>query len=198
MDAGATPRGAILLNAYASSSSLRSRSRGDSETYDFGGYFLAQTWAGEGTFVLRSAVSPSGYGFHYFVGALYYMFGRNQFLVQFLNATIGSLAVPVVYLIARKLFDERVARWPALFMAFFPQMIFWSCGMYKDPAILLCIALAIYGVLSLRDRFTIRGPRPLCSIVPRPDYATLLHLLRRRIRYRGHVRLRSAAGSWAA
>ena len=38
-------------------------------------------------------------------------------------------------------------------MAFFPQMIFWSAAMYKDPAILLCIALCMYSVLKLRYRF---------------------------------------------
>src|SRR6185436_20227428 len=133
--------GAILLNAYAGNSQFAQAFWGDSETYDFGGWYVAQAWAGEGTYVARAATSASGYGFHYFVGAVYYLFGRNQLLVQFLNATIGSLAVPVVYLIARNLFDTRSARWPALMTAFFPQMIFWSCGMYKDPSILLFIAL---------------------------------------------------------
>jgi hypothetical protein len=37
-------------------------------------------------------------------------------------------------------------------MAFFPQMVFWSTGIYKDPAILLSISLAIYAVVSLRER----------------------------------------------
>jgi len=49
-----------------------------------------------------------------------------------------------------------VARWAALFMAFFPQMVFWSCAMYKDPLILLCIAVAMYAVLSLREQLTTR------------------------------------------
>ena len=36
-------------------------------------------------------------------------------------------------------------------MAFFPGMMFWSTGMYKDPAILLCIAVAMYAVVRLRE-----------------------------------------------
>jgi len=147
--------GAIFLNLSAEGSQVARAFWGDSETYDYSGYFIARAWAGEGTFYLGSARAPSGYGFHYFVAAIYYLFGRNQLLVQFLNATIGSLAMLVVYAIARNLFDARSARWPALFMAFFPQMIFWSCGMYKDPAIMLCIALAMYAVLGLRARFTV-------------------------------------------
>jgi hypothetical protein len=34
-------------------------------------------------------------------------------------------------------------------------MIFWSTGMYKDPAILLCIAVSMYAVLRLRERFSV-------------------------------------------
>jgi hypothetical protein len=40
-------------------------------------------------------------------------------------------------------------------MAFFPQMVFWSTGMYKDPPILLCIALAMFAVLRLRERLSV-------------------------------------------
>jgi len=96
----------------------------------------------------------SGYGFVYYVAAFYYVFGRNQLLLQLLNATIGSVTVLVVYAIGHRLFGHAVARWAALFMAFFPQMLFWSAGMYKDPSVLLCIALAMFAVLRLRESFS--------------------------------------------
>jgi 4-amino-4-deoxy-L-arabinose transferase-like glycosyltransferase len=85
---------------------------------------------------------------------IYFVFGRNQLLVQFLNATIGSVTVLVVYSIAWRLFGSGVGRWAAIFMAFFPQMLFWSGGMYKDPAILFCIAVCMYAVLRLKDAFS--------------------------------------------
>src|SRR5262249_22070519 len=119
-----------------------------------GGYYLALNWSGESYAIANAQTSASGYGFAYFVGLIYYVFGRNQLLVQFVNGTIGSLSVAVIYAIGRRLFDARSARWAALFMAFFPGMIFWSCAMYKDPSILLCIAVAMYATLRLRERFT--------------------------------------------
>ncbi len=88
--------------------------------------------------------------------AIYYVFGRNQLLVQLLNGLMGGLTVLVIYSIAARLFDRAVARWAAVFMAFFPQMVFWSTGMYKDPAILLCIAVAMFAVLRLRDNLSSR------------------------------------------
>lgn len=81
------------------------------------------------------------------------MFGRNQLLVQLLNCTVGALTVLVVYASAARLFGHPVARWAALFMVFFPQIVFWSAGMYKDPSILLCIALCMYAVLRLKEAF---------------------------------------------
>jgi 4-amino-4-deoxy-L-arabinose transferase-like glycosyltransferase len=146
--------GAIWLNAYSGDSLFADTFWGDSGTYDVGGYMLALSWGGDTFYSPGTTTSVSGWGFNYFVGILYYLFGRNQLLVQFVNGTVGSLAVIVIFAIARQLFDAKAARWAALFMAFFPQMIFWSCAMYKDPAILLCIAVSMYAVLQLRERFT--------------------------------------------
>jgi 4-amino-4-deoxy-L-arabinose transferase-like glycosyltransferase len=146
--------GAIFLNAYSGDSRFADAFWGDSSTYDYGGHLLSLYWSGQ-TYVPppNASTRVSGFGFHYFVGFVYFIFGQNQLLVQLLNGTIGALSVLVVYAIAGQLFDERVARWAALFMAFFPQMIFWSCAIYKDPAVLLCIALSMYAVLKLRESF---------------------------------------------
>lgn len=147
--------GAIFLNVYAGDSKFADTFWGDSGTYDYGGYLLSLFWSGR-TFVVppNASTSISGFGFHYFVGVVYFIFGRNQLLVQFLNGTIGALSVLVIHAIAKELFDQPSARWAALFMAFFPQMIFWSCAIYKDPAVLLAIAVSMYAVLRLRERFT--------------------------------------------
>jgi hypothetical protein len=144
---------AFALNELASNSSVAGTFWGDSGTYDAAGYALASRWHGEGvTTTLVQALS--GYGFVYYVAGIYYVLGRNQLFVQLLNATIGSVTALVVYGIARRLFGSDVARWSALFMAFFPQMLFWSAGMYKDPAVLLCIAVSMLAVLRLREAFS--------------------------------------------
>lgn len=147
---------AVFLNAFSGDSSFAGLFWGDSSQYDTGGYLLARVWGGD-VLVNPYATKPvSGYGFFYFVGALYYVFGRNQLLVQVLNATIGSLAVLVLYAIGKLMFGREVGRLAATFMAFFPAMIFWSGGMYKDPAIILCISVSMYAVLRLREAFSAR------------------------------------------
>ena len=146
---------AIVLNAFAGDSAFAAAFWGDSGTYDIGGHQLALKWSGEPITTAYVSRAVSGYGWIYFVGSIYYALGRNQLFVQFSNGLIGGLTVLVIYAIAARLFDRAAARWAALFMAFFPQVVFWSTGMYKDPAILLCIALAMYAVLRLRERLSL-------------------------------------------
>lgn len=152
--------GAILLNVYAGNLQVASYFWGDSSTYDDAGYYLALTWSGDLVVNPYPVTAVSGYGFVHLVAAVYFLFGRNRLLVQLVNATIGALSVIVLYAIARRLFDDGVARRAALCMAFFPQMIFWSCAMYKDPSILLCIAVSMYAVLRLREEISL-GPLAL-------------------------------------
>jgi 4-amino-4-deoxy-L-arabinose transferase-like glycosyltransferase len=143
---------AVFLNVYSDDSTFAATFWGDSAAYDAGGYLLSLYWRGDSLMNPYVSRYVSGYGFYYFVGAIYTVFGRNQLLVQFINATVGALTVLVIYSTAVSLFDRAVARWSAIFMAFFPQIVFWSGGMYKDPAIMLCIALCMFCVLKLRQR----------------------------------------------
>lgn len=147
---------AVYLNAYSGNQTFADTFWGDSSTYDAGGALLASSWSGEVVVNPYEARMVSGWGFFYFVGFLYYFFGRNQLLVQFANGTVGALTVVVIYKIATMLFNKDVARWAALFMAYFPQVIFWSGALYKDPAIMFCIAVCMYSVLGLRESFSPR------------------------------------------
>lgn len=146
---------AVLLNVFATDIAFASAFWGDSGSYDAGGYQLSRKWSGEPITSAYLSTAVSGYGWVHFVAAVYYVFGRNQLLVQLLNGLMGGLTVLVIYSMAARLFGSLAARWAGLFMAFFPQMVFWSTGMYKDPAILLSIAVCMYSVLRLRERFSV-------------------------------------------
>ncbi|MBW8868665.1 MAG: glycosyltransferase family 39 protein [Acidobacteria bacterium] len=117
---------------------------------------MSLQWRGEGILNPYYSGKVSGWGFFYFIAAIYWVFGHNQLLAQLVNGTVGALTVLVIYAIAKELFDAEVALWAARFMAFFPQMVFWSGAIYKDPAIMLCIALCMYAVLRLSSEFTLR------------------------------------------
>jgi len=147
---------ACFLNAYAGQTTFAVMFWGDSATYDDGGWLMSLQWSGQGLLNPYYSGKVSGWGFFYFIASIYYVFGHNQLLAQFVNATIGSVTVLVIYAIAKDLFDVEVAQWTGRFMAFFPQMVFWSGAIYKDPAIMLCIALCMYAVLKLNHEFTFK------------------------------------------
>ena len=184
--------GAIAINAYAGESrTFGDMFWGDSYTYDSGGYLIAQSWEGESFAAPSARTTVSGIGFQYFVGVIYFLFGRNQLLVQFVNGTIGSAAGLVIYALARDLYSAAVAKWAVLFMCFFPQMIFWSCAMYKDPSILLCIALCMYAVHEAPGRVFARPDHSLPGREPLLDEPALLRLLHGCLRGPRNVSLRA-------
>lgn len=127
---------------------------GDSQTYDFFGAAVAESWS-YGTTTSLWAETVEGQvnkGFIYFVACVYYVFGRNILLMQFINGVIGALTPIVIFEIGLLLYDRRVAATAMLLTAFFPQMIFWSSALYKDPAVMLAIAANILCVFRLRRR----------------------------------------------
>src|SRR5258706_13830572 len=147
---------ACFLNMYAGQTAFAVMFWGDSATYDDGGWLMSLQWNGQGILNPYYSGKVSGWGFFYLISSIYYVFGHNQLLAQFVNATIGALTAIVIYAIAKDLFDVEVAQWSARFMAFFPQMVFWSGAIYKDPLIILCTALCMYAVLRPSTQFTLR------------------------------------------
>jgi len=145
---------AVYLWFHHTDSSFSLTFWGDSETYDALGAAIANGWnnevpVGMGTFDVPGRVNR---GFIYFVASVYYFFGHNTLLVQFLNGIIGALTSVAIFEIGLLLYDRRVATRAMLLTAFFPQMIFWSSAVYKDSAVMLCIALNILATLRLRER----------------------------------------------
>jgi len=129
---------------------------GDSETYDVFGAAIADSWS-HGTATTSWTATVEGKvnrGFIYFVASVYYLFGRNVILVQFLNGIIGALTPIVILELGLLLYNRRVATTAMLLTAFFPQMIFWSAALYKDPVVMLAIAANILAVFRLRLRMS--------------------------------------------
>jgi hypothetical protein len=129
---------------------------GDSRTYDFFGAAVADAWENGGSIHswTETVEGKVNRGFIYFVAVIYYLFGRNVLLVQLLNGIIGALTPIVILEIGLILYSRRVATTAMLLTAFFPQMIFWSSALYKDPAVMLCIAANILAVFRLRQRLS--------------------------------------------
>ena len=136
---------------------------GDSITYDAFGNALSQSWQGlvdpnAPWLVNYTSSNRSGWGMFYYVGAVYYVIGQNQFALQLINSVLGAASCICVYKIAMIVYPQlRVARMAALLTAFAPSMVLWSSQALKDAPIVLCICLCTLFTLRLRNKYGLKN-----------------------------------------
>lgn len=123
----------------------------DSDDYSERGYAIAQYARGRAN-PTHLAYINSRYGWNtylYAIGGFYYLFGFSPISVKWINAILGALLGPAVFLLGWVCFRSRwVARAGALATAFFPSLILWSLSNMKEPLLTL-VTLLLLIVLSL-------------------------------------------------
>ena len=87
-----------------------------------------------------------------FMFKLFLVFGREfaEFGVRMISPLFGSLTLVLVYLIAKRLFNAKVAFYSLLFMAFIPLHLDYSAFSYIDGLVTFLTTLSVY--LALRNR----------------------------------------------
>lgn len=91
--------------------------------------------------------------FHFAAAAVYKLFGlfsrsAAEFAIKLASPLFGSLTLPFVFLIGRKLFSSRIGFFGTLFVAFLPLHINSSVVSFVDSLAALLAAVAVYLLLS--------------------------------------------------
>ncbi|MBK6750922.1 MAG: hypothetical protein IPG67_13195 [Acidobacteria bacterium] len=102
------------------------------------GRIISSVWSGTmdastptTRFLMR--IGGPGWGMNYFSGVLYWAFGPNMLVGQAVSSFFGAATVPTIYWCAKSVFgNQRVSRYSAICIAFFPSMIVWSSQFLKD------------------------------------------------------------------
>lgn len=134
---------------------------GDALTYDYLGEAQLKFWGGDRYYwqVIKPYFGKGlgGWGMIYMVATIYAVIGRNVLAVQFVNAVLGAVTAPIIYLCAIEVFNNtRVARISAIAVAFFPSLVLWSSQGLKDGPIVFFLALSILATLKLTRRFELK------------------------------------------
>jgi hypothetical protein len=130
---------------------------GDAFTYDYLGQFQLQSWWGDGyaQAIIKNRVS--GWGMGYYVGAVYFVVGRNMLAIQFINAVLGAATALIIFISAQQIFNNvRVSKLAALGVAFYPSLILWSSQGLKDGPVVFLLALTILATLKLGQKITLK------------------------------------------
>jgi 4-amino-4-deoxy-L-arabinose transferase and related glycosyltransferases of PMT family len=137
---------------------LREFFGGDAITYDSLGYRIVELWFGQASpddFWSQRATSLSnpGWGMNYLTGFIYLLVGRNILAAQTFCGVIGAATVPLVYICAYRIFNNRrVGKISALLVALYPAFIIWSGQLMKDGLIIFLLVLAMTMVLRLQEK----------------------------------------------
>lgn len=127
----------------------------DAYTYDGYGAALANQWSGLAAYRYAEGIGQKAHpGYIYFVAGLYYLTGQQPLVAQAVNWVFGSFTVYLIFLIARKMFDRRVAVYSAIFAGVMPGFVIWEAQLLKDTIIIFSLCLCIYSVMNLQERFS--------------------------------------------
>src|SRR3989442_235187 len=92
----------------------------------------------------------------YLVAGMYGIVRRNMLAVQYLNAVLGAVTEPVIFICAKEVFNNsRVAKIAGIAVAFYPSLVLWSSQGLKDGPIVFSLALCILATLKLGKKFSL-------------------------------------------
>ena len=125
---------------------------GDDYAYGDTGVLLANEWR-KGNYpyklTIRNTLTLSNAmgGYQYYLAGLMFISNNNTFLPILLNCVFGTLCVLLIYLIALKLFSEKVALIAAGLCALSPSLIFWSSMNFKLASTMLLILIFAFVII---------------------------------------------------
>lgn len=82
--------------------------------------------------------------YDFFTSHVYAITGYSPLSLFFISSLAGSIAALFIYLIAKELFSERIARISSLFAFFWPSFILWSTQNLKDSMIAMFIFILLW------------------------------------------------------
>ena len=127
---------------------------GDALAYDQQGFELLRYWQKRGAPVVDEN-NAIVWGMPYVIAGIYAIVGRNMLAVQFFNAVCGAATTVVIFLCAQHIFqNQRVARYAAWLVAFYPSLVLWSSQGLKDAPIVFLLALVMLATLKLGEHFS--------------------------------------------
>jgi 4-amino-4-deoxy-L-arabinose transferase-like glycosyltransferase len=111
---------------------------------------LGWHWVEAGGYYVGSyptAYRPPGYPF--FLSRLYWIFGHHPQLGVIANVIFSMAIIWLSYLLARKIWNERVARWTLVFLTFFPSQILFVNLLASEPLFTTLFLISIYLLISV-------------------------------------------------
>jgi len=89
----------------------------------------------------------SDFGYPYFLGVIYAIFGQDIFIVRLIQALLSSITVVFVYKIARSFFNSEISKIAGILMMLSPILIRFTTTHLKETVMLFFIVLGTYNAI---------------------------------------------------
>jgi len=118
----------------------------DAETYNIEGRNIARYWHG----ISKNKDKVFSH-YSYFNAIVFYLFGFHPIVPQVINCFLGAITVIFIYLVAKVIFDQKIAILSSVFYSFFPSLVFWSTKNLKEASYLFSVVVIIWFVIKLQQ-----------------------------------------------
>lgn len=105
---------------------------------------MGMEWSKNGLKWLLSHFTSGAFMYSWVIALLYSIFGPNQFLVQFLNAILGTFTVYNVFLIGDYVLDTQKAVIASIICALFPTAMYCSVLPFREVEIIFFFILGLF------------------------------------------------------
>lgn len=130
---------------------------GDSAYISVKSQALADLWQRRPTNGILFFMHVGSGSLHYYAYSLfYYLFGRHELTMKFINIFYGTTAAVFVYVTAKELFNKKVAGIAYFIAMFLPSLILWSITNLKEAPQILMLCMWLYALIMLRKTSFIR------------------------------------------
>ncbi|BAL81658.1 ArnT family glycosyltransferase [Caldisericum exile] len=119
----------LLFNTYAFHLPLLNT--GDATMYDS----IGLQWSQNGVEWVLAHFTSGAFMYSWFIAIVYYTFGYNPFIVQFINVMFGTFTIFYVYLITEDIFSEEEALITSYISSIFPSFVYFSLAILREAPI---------------------------------------------------------------
>lgn len=97
---------------------------------------------------------PPGYPF--FLMAIYFIFGKEVWIVQIIQSLLGGLTSLLLYFLGKRIFNERVGIIAAFFFAIYLHSFLYTARLFTEPLYILLMIVFMLYFLKLFERLDLK------------------------------------------
>ena len=108
----------------------------------------AKVLADDGFFhLIQNFSGPDPYFISYFIAVPFSLFGRSVLMAQSISLFFGIASIFLVWLLAKKIWNDRIANTVGWVAVFFPSLVLFSVIVLREVYVCFFILIALHGVV---------------------------------------------------